>query len=216
MMRKLLAITLLLVAAGSTKAAAQGQVGENNQLAVTIGRTFISDQGVPNTNFFDNIVRFGKGLTFAGNYSRKLKRFNWAGAALSVEMPVIYNHDEDIHYSLNVVPQQYSSLFVTPAVRFSVFEGLAFEPWVSFGGGFGHYVASNTLIFGGRNPGHRVKTVGALQEGVGFDVPIPGVHFLLFRFEARDVWAGVPPINVNTGRTKQHNYYVAGGAVFRF
>jgi len=145
-----------------------------------------------------------------------LKGFRWGGASLSVEVPVKHNHDEDIHFSLNVVPQQYSSLFVTPAARFSVFEGLAFEPWISFGGGFGHYVASKSLVFGGPNPGHRVSTVSALQGGVGFDVPIPGVHYMLFRFEARDDWAGVPPINVNTGKTRQHNYYVGGGAVFRF
>jgi len=25
-------------------------------------------------------------------------------------------------------------------------------------------------------------------------------------------WSGVPPINVNMGKTRQHNYYVGGGA----
>jgi len=211
-MRKLLAITVLLFAAGTTNAAAQNP--DNNQVAVTIGRTFISDQGVPNTNFFDNVVRFGKGLSFDVNYARRVRNFNWA--TLWVEVPVIYNPDEDIHYPLNVIPQQYSSVFVTPAARLSFLQGLAFEPWISFGGGLGHYVASDTLVFGGPNPGHRVKTTGALQGGVGFDVPIPGVRLLMFRFEARDLYAGVPPINVNTGRTRQHNYYVGGGAVFRF
>jgi hypothetical protein len=214
-MRKLLAITLLLLAAGSTKAAAQDH--DNNELGVIIGRTFISDQGVPNTNFFDNVVRFGKGLTFEGNYSRGLIDFRWAGGAtLSVEVPVIYNPDEDIHYPLNIIPQQYSSVFVTPAARLNVLRGYAFSPWISFGGGIGHYVASDNLLFGGKNPGHRVKTTGALQGGVGFDVPIPGVHFMKFRFAARDTWAGVPPINVNTGKTRQHNYFVGGGAVFHF
>lgn len=212
-MRRLLAITVLLLAAGITNAAAQDPEN-NNQLAVTIGRTFISDQGVPNTNFFDNVVRFGKGLSFNGNYARRLRDFNWA--TLWVEVPVIYNPDEDIHYSLNQVPQQYSSVFVTPAARLSFLRGLAFEPWISFGGGIGHYTASTNLVFGGPNPGHRVKTVSALQGGVGFDVPIPKVNLLMFRFEARDLWAGVPPINVNTGKTRQHNYYVGGGAVFHF
>ena len=75
-MRKLLAVTVLLLAAGSTGAAAQDR--GNNELAVMIGRTFISDQGVPNTNFFDNIVRFGKGLTFEGNYARSLRDYSWA------------------------------------------------------------------------------------------------------------------------------------------
>jgi hypothetical protein len=34
--------------------------------------------------------------------------------------------------------------------------------------------------------------------------------------EARDDWSGMPPINVNTGKNRQHNYYVAGGLVYRF
>ena len=57
---------------------------------------------------------------------------------------------------------------------------------------------------------------GALEAGIGFDAQIPGVSFFRFRFEARDIWTGEPPINVNTAHTRQHNYYVGGGAVFRF
>jgi len=212
MMRKLLAITLLICAVGSTQAAAQDD--RNNELAVTIGRTFISDQGVPNTNFFDNTVRFGKGLTFDGNYARRLKDYSWA--RLLVEVPVIFNPDEDIHYSLNQVPEQYRSLFVTPAARLSFLQGLAFQPFLSFGGGLGHFWASDTLVFGGKNPGPTGKFVGALQGGIGFDVNIPGLRNPRFRFEARDLYTGVPPINVNTGKTRQHNYFVGGGAVIHF
>lgn len=211
MMRKLLAVTVLLLAAGSTRAAAQDK---GNELAVMIGRTFISDQGVPNTNFFDNVVRFGKGLTFEGNYARRLRDLPWA--RLSVEVPVTYNPDEDLHYPLNQIPEQYSSVFITPGARLSFFQNLAVSPWVSLGGGLGHFVASESLVFGGRNPGNRVKTVGALQGAVGFDVDIPGIHFLRFRFQARDHWSGVPPLNVNTGKSMQHNYFVGGGAVFHF
>jgi hypothetical protein len=28
--------------------------------------------------------------------------------------------------------------------------------------------------------------------------------------------SGVPPLTVNTGKSRQHNFYVGGGAVFRF
>jgi hypothetical protein len=36
------------------------------------------------------------------------------------------------------------------------------------------------------------------------------------RFEARDDWSRVPPLNVDTGKTRQHNYYLGGGLVVRF
>ena len=53
-----------------------------------------------------------------------------------------------------------------------------------------------------------------LQAGVGLDVKIIG-HFRL-RGEARDFWSGVPNLNVDTGKSRQHNIFVGGGVVFRF
>lgn len=210
-MRKFLITGLMLCAAGGTIAAAQES---KNDVAVTLGRTFISDQGVPNTNFFDNTVHFGKGLSFEGDYARKLKHFFWGD--LAAEIPVIYNHDEDLNYGVNTIPQQYSSIFITPAARVTLIPDLAVSPWFSFGGGLGRFVASKDLEFGGVNHGPRIKTTGALQGGVGMDVRFPGLHKARFRFEGRDDWSGVPPINVNTGKTRQHNYYVGGGLVFHF
>lgn len=211
-MRKLFAGVGLLLVAASAIASAQDET--KNELAVGVGRTFISDQGVPNTNFFDNTVHSGKGLSFSFNYARTLRNFRWG--TLAAEVPVIYNPDEDLNYGQNVIPSSYSSLFATPAARVSFLRGMAFSPWVSFGGGVGHFVASRNLVFFGSNPGHRIKTTGVLEGGIGFDVHFPWWHSVLFRFEARDNWSGVPPINVDTGRTRQHNYYVGGGAVFRF
>jgi hypothetical protein len=39
-------------------------LAQRNELTGIIGRTFVSDQGVLNTNLFDNNLRFGAGLTF--------------------------------------------------------------------------------------------------------------------------------------------------------
>src|ERR1700747_2927687 len=69
-----------------------------NEVAIGVGRTFISDQTVPNTNFFDNTVHSGKGLSLNFLYARQLKFFKWADSALAVELPVIYNPDEDLIY----------------------------------------------------------------------------------------------------------------------
>jgi hypothetical protein len=212
-MRTYFAVAFLLVAA-STLAGAQ-DTEPKNELAVTAGRTFISDQTVPNTNFFDNAVHSGKGLSFDFLYARQLKFFKWG--AVGVELPVIYNPDEDLNYGLNVIPNQYSSLFATPALRVSFARNFFIAPWVSLGGGVGYFAASKDLVFFGPNTGHRIKTTGVMHGGIGFDVPFPGkLHDLRFRFEARDNWSGVPPINVDTAKTRQHNYYVGGGVVFRF
>jgi hypothetical protein len=210
-MRKFAAAALLLATASAIAAAQETR----NELSGTIGRTFISDQTPPNTNFFDNTVHSGKGLSFEVNYARELRNYRWG--ALALEVPAIYNPDEDINYGLNVVPKDYSSFFITPAARVTFLQDLAFSPWVSFGGGVGHFQASKDLIVIGTNTGHRVKTTGVVQGGVGLDVRIPWrFHNFKFRVEARDNYSGVPPINVDTGKTRQHNYYVGGGIVYQF
>lgn len=187
-----------------------------NEFAIGVGRTFISDQRVPNTNFFDNSVHSGKGLSFSFNYTRQFLFFRWG--AVGVEVPVIYNPDEDLNYGLNVVPKQYSSVFATPALHVSFARNFFISPWLSFGGGVGHFAADKELEFNNTpNPGPRIKTTGVMHGGIGFDVPLPKKLLdVRFRFEARDNWSGEPPVNVNTGRTHQHNYYVGGGAVARF
>jgi hypothetical protein len=215
-MRKFFAAGLMLLAAGSTIAAAQESQsqGSKNDIAVTIGRTFISDQTVPNTSFFDNTVHFGRGLSFEADYARKLRHYFWGN--LAAEIPVIYNPDEDLNYGINQTPKGYQSIFITPAARVTLIPDLAVSPWFSFGGGLGHFIASKDLQYGGVNPGPRIKTTGVVEAGVGMDVRFPGLHTARFRFEARDDWSGVPPINVDTGKTRQHNYYVGGGLVFHF
>ena len=210
-MRKFFAAVVVFLAA---TALATAQENTKNEIAITVGRTFISDQGSPGAPTPYPVVRFGKGLSFQGNYARKLRDFSWGG--LSVEVPVIFNPDEDLNFGLNQVPKDYSSVFITPSARVNFLQNYVFSPWVSFGGGMAHCVASKDLVFYGNNPGRRVNNSGALQAGIGFDTKIPRVSFFRFRFEARDIWTGEPPINVNTGRTRQHNYYVGGGAVFRF
>jgi hypothetical protein len=207
-MRKFLVASLAMFC-GAVAAQAQD---EKNELAGTIGRTFVSDQTPPNTNFFNNTVHFGHGTSFAINYGRKVLSYGWGD--LWLEVPAIFNPDEDLNYGTNQIPKDYSSYFITPAARLNLIPNMAVSPWVSFGGGIGHFAASKELVFFGTNTGHRIKTAGVLEGGVGFDVRL--LRRLKFRFEARDDWSGAPPLNIDTGKDRQHNYYVAGGAAFRF
>jgi hypothetical protein len=185
--------TVLTVCTFAAQAAAQ-----KNELSGTLGRTFISNQGILGAPSYDPELRSGNGLTFEVNYARRL--MDGPFWSLAVEVPFVVNSDEDLHAAQNLVPGQYSSIFITPAARLNLFPEQAVSPWVSFGGGFGHFGASSTLLFGGSNPGQTGTTTGVLQAGVGLDVKVFGKFSL--RGEARDFWSGVPDLNVDTRKSR--------------
>ncbi len=191
---------------------AQGAAQEN-ELTGILGRTFISDQGISGAPSYDPDLRFGKGLTFEINYARHVMGGQlWS---LALEVPFVVNPVEDLHAAQNVIPKQYSSFFVTPAARLNAFPETAVSPWISFGGGFGHFSESSTLEFGGlANPGKTGTTTGVVQGGLGLDVKIYK-HFTL-RGEGREFWSGVPQLNVNTGKSHQYNLFAGGGIVWHF
>jgi hypothetical protein len=145
---------------------------QKNELSGMLGRTFISDQGIQGAPSFDPDLRFGKGLTFEANYARGL--MGGYVVSIALEVPFLVNLDEDLHAAQNVIPEQYSSYFVTPSARVNLFPETAVSPWASFGGGFGHFRESSTLEFGGANPGKTGTTTGVLQAGLGLDVKIFG------------------------------------------
>jgi len=193
------------VAQGAAQRYEQG-AAEKNELSGSLGRTFIADQGIQGAPAYDPNLRFGKGLTFEINYARRFIGTNVWSVAL--EVPFIANLDEDAHtYAQPFL--SYRSFFVTPAARLNVFPATAVSPWLSFGGGFGH--------FGGISDGSTStsgNTTGVMQGGVGLDVKLSG-RFTV-RGEARDFWSGVPQLNVTTGKSRQHNIFVGGGIVWHF
>ena len=186
---------------------------QKNELSGLVGRTFISDQTITGSALSDNKLRFGDGLTFEVNYARRVMSTGFLSLAL--EVPFVFNPDEDLHAALpSRIPEKYQSYFVTPAARLNVFPDLGVSPWVSVGGGVGHFSDSSSLLFGGKNPGKTGTTSGVFQAGVGLDVHLLGK--LSLRGEARDFWSAVPKANVNTGNSRQHNFFVGGGIVWRF
>jgi hypothetical protein len=85
---------------------------------------------------------------------------------------------------------------------------------VSFGAGFGHFSEDKTLIYGGANPGGS-STSGVIQGGFGLDVRV--WHRYSLRGEVRDFWSGTPDLPLaDTGKTRQHNYFVGAGVVWHF
>lgn len=203
---KNLAVAVLLAACTFVTHAS----GQKNELSGLIGRTFISDQGIKGGTFFDNNIHFGKGLTFEANYARRVLQPGIA--SVSIEVPAVINWDEDLASDASQIPKNFKSFFVTPSARLNIFSDSAVSPWVSFGGGVGRFNESSTLISG--SPSKTGTTTGVLQAGVGLDVRV--FHNFSVRGEARDFWSGVPKLNVDTGKSHQHNIFVAGGIVWHF
>ena len=184
---------------------AQG-AAQKNELSGILGRTFIADQGIQGAPAYDPNLRFGKGLTFEINYSRRF--IVTAVWSIALEVPFVANLDEDAH-TYNQPFLSYKSFFVTPAARLNLFPTTAVSPWVSFGGGFGYFGG-----YSGGNTSTSGNATGVMQGGVGLDVKLTGRFSL--RGEARDFWSGVPELNVNTGKSRQHNILVGGGVVWHF
>jgi hypothetical protein len=204
-----IAVLAVMMSILSGSAAAQD---EKNELSGLIGRIFISDQGIIGATNFNPVVRSGKGLTFEVNYARRL--FSTPVFAVSGEVPAVFNLDEDLNSGDNVVPKDYKQIFVTPSARLNLFPETAVSPWVSLGGGFAHFSENNTLLYGSPNPGSST-TSGVLQGGFGLDVRV--LHQFAIRLDVRDFWSGSPNLPLaDTGKTRQHNYFVGGGVVWHF
>ena len=207
-------VIAIVAVAMSILAASAGAQDEKNELTGILGRTIISDQGVhgPNTPPLNPFVRSGKGLSFEINYARAL--LVAPVFSVSAEVPAMFNLDEDLGSGANVVPPDYKQIFVAPSLRLNLFPATAVSPWVSFGGGFGHFSEAKTLNYGGTNPGGS-STTGVLQGGIGLDVR--AWHRFSIRGEVRDFWSGTPNLPLaDTGKTRQHNYFVGGGVVWHF
>jgi hypothetical protein len=208
LVRTLFSITVLtLVMILASSAAAQ-----KNEITGIIGRTFISDKGVTGISSIDNILHSGKGLTIEANYGRRLINLGIAG--LTFEVPFAVNFNEKPHFDVNLVPKDYKSFFVTPSIRANLFPGAGLSPWVSAGGGFGYFKENSTLEFGGPNPGKTGTTNGVFQIGGGIDARVWRTFSV--RGEVRDFFSGAPQLNVDTGKTRQHNLFVGGGIVWHF
>ena len=210
---KRLCIAVLTVAAMlSISAVAQD---EKNEVGGLLGRTFISDQGIQNATYFDPIIHSGNGLSFQGEYARRF--LVTPIYSISAEGLLVYAWDVDLNagqYGNAVVPSDMKKLFVTPAARVNLFPTTAVSPWISFGAGFGHISQNSQLVYGGTNPG-KSTTSAVIEAGFGLDVKV--WKKLSLRMDVRDFWAGQPDFPLApTGKTRQHNFFVGGGAFWRF
>jgi len=183
-----------------------------NELSVTAGKTFVSTQTIQDSDSPNPHIHFGNEETVAFNYARLLKGAKFFG--FHAELPVVIYPRMDLNTYQNVIPADVGALFVTPSLRMNVFSGDSVTPWLSVGGGYGRFRYAPRLIWGGPNPGPSGSNTGVAQFGAGLDVWV--WHRWGARFEFRDFYSGEPDLNVDTGMSRQHNYYVGVGVTHRF
>jgi hypothetical protein len=218
--RAVLAVLISGICLLVSSAAAQDNKTQDdkNELTGIFGRMFISDQGIhgPDAPSVNPFVRSGHGITFEVNYARKLLVTPIVG--ISAELPAVFNLDEKLGSGGDVVPPSYKQIFLTPAVRANLFPETAVSFWASVGGGFAHFSENQDLNYYGTNPGGST-TSGVLQGGAGLDLkPFRGrFKSIGFRGQARDFWSGTPDLPLaDTGKTRQHNYFVGAGVIWSF
>jgi len=195
-------------------------VAQSNEVSVTAGRTFVSTQtilnpplGDPNPN-----IHFGNEETLAFNYGRYLTRKRFLG--FYAEVPVAIYFRMDLNTGYNQIPKDIGALFATPSLRMHFFSGESLTPWVSAGGGYGRFRYAPTRNFYSPNEGPSGSNTGVVQFGAGLDAWI--LHRWGVRAEARDFFSGEPDLiadpshPANTGKSRQHNYYVGIGVLHRF
>jgi hypothetical protein len=204
-------LAVLVVFVGVFISTAFAQV---NEVSVTVGRTFVSTQTIQNPPAGDPNpkIHFGNEESVAFNYGRLLKSRGTFG--ISAELPVAIYPRMDLNTGANQIPKDIGALFITPSARVNFFTGQALSPWLSVGGGYGRFREASKLNFFGNNPGPTSSNTGVVQFGIGLDV-WPWERWG-FRTEARDFYSGVPELNVSTGSSRQHNYYVGVGVIRRF
>jgi hypothetical protein len=206
--------------------AAVSALAQKNEMSVTFGSTFVSTQTnqlalSEDPHDFNTRIHFGNEETLAFNYGRLLAVRKVFG--FYAEVPAAGYFRMDLNTYLNQVPKDIGAFFVTPSLRVNFFARDNFTPWASFGGGYGRFRYPHELIWGNApNPytGPTGSNTGVIQFGAGMDAWV--WHKWGFRAEARDFWSGEPDLNgnaalpVDTGRSRQHNYYVGVGVVTRW
>ena len=201
-------VTMVVLFAASARA-------QKNELALTVGSAFVSTQTVlnPPTGDPNPRIHFGNEVEITFDYARLLARAKIFG--FHAEVPVAIYPRMDLNTGADQVPKDIGALFVTPSIRMNIFSGDSVTPWVSVGGGYGHFREAGELNYYGTNPGPTSTNTGVVQFGTGLDVWF--WHRWGFRAEARDFWSGAPTLGeAQTGLSRQHNYYVGVGVTHRF
>ncbi|HYL93263.1 MAG TPA: hypothetical protein VEW69_08910 [Alphaproteobacteria bacterium] len=181
-------------------------VAQKSELSFVAGGKITPDGTSPTGK-----TTFNKSFAFEVGYATQL--ISAKAAALELEIPLTASPNTDVNTSNVFTAKSYSSIYVTPGFRVRLAPDAPFSPWIAGGVGFVHFSPSSTNLAGGPS-GANSSTKAAYSVGGGLDLR-PGKSPIAFRFEARELYTGVP--NLAIPRLNVHNnVLLAGGIVVRF
>ena len=192
---------------------AHAQDEKKNEIGLLLGGTITPSLTVAGK--VAKRIEIGSGITFQLNYARRLT--SGQSAQLYLEVPALAIPLQDVRASNGIVPLNYDSFFVTPALRMKLVPAAIVSPWLSAGGGYALFDESADRTDGTHNTS-RGTSGGTLQFGVGVDIrtPVTVLLPLNLRAEVRDLYSAKPDYNIDSGGGGQHNLVFSGGVVLHF
>jgi opacity protein-like surface antigen len=181
-----------------------GAAAQRNEIGFLAGGKMTPDGTSPS-----GTTKVNTAFAFEVNYAGTL--IPAKVAALELNIPLIAVPTSDISASSLFTAKSYSSIYVTPGVRLRL--GTSVSPWVEAGVGFAHFSPSSTNLAGGTS-GATSSTKAAFDVAGGLDIR-PSKSPIGFRFEARELYTGVPDLAIPK-LSLHNNVLLGGGIVLRF
>jgi hypothetical protein len=195
-------VTILMV---SHNAMAQRQ-----EVGVMIGYDFTQSLSLPAP--FPSSAEVTNEKTFQFLYGRRM--VDGKVASFHGEVLFVLVQDAEIRLTNPLLPNSYSSMFLTPGIKFKLLPGFLATPYVAGGAGIARFNQSDILISGAPNTTRRSSYRFAMNYGAGLEFNF--FPFLSFRAEVRDFVTGNPDINFPLTSGNQHNLIPAVGVALRF
>ena len=207
--------------------AAGWSLAQNNEVSLSIGPTFTTDQELQVNTLLPGCQVLGctalftfhnnTSVAFALGYARRIT--DMGPVALYVEIPVVRQPDHDLDVTTNnrslglFGTGRTAATFLTPSLRIQFLPKGRISPWITGGYGFAHL---------SQDFSSSKRTKGAAQFGGGIDVRM--LPHLAIRGELRDFWTGgmlqsgpVATLTQGTALTSHiQHIYAGGGVVLKF
>jgi hypothetical protein len=145
---------------------------------------------------------FGPAFSVEGTYAHRLANFKVA--SLHLEVPILFSPSRTTDSIVG--SSDFSTFFLTPALKIKFLPSSGISPFVSAGGGFARFKEGSTTANG-----------GAFQAGGGLDFKTR-LPLLGFRLEVRDFITGRPGISSLSSVSSDHlhNVFAGGGITLHF
>jgi opacity protein-like surface antigen len=175
-----------------------------------VGLTIGVLSGPTRTTSSGAAVTLSPTAAFQANYGRVVRNLKYAD--MYGELHFMASPSTDVTSTVTSVTKSYSSLFLTPGVRFKFYPRKLLSPLVTIGGGYAHFLQSDKTISGAANAAPRHTSTGVVTWGAGLDYAWS--KKLTFRAEARYFHSGGVQFNTPMDGFGQVSFVAGGGIVF--